>query len=216
MCPRRRRLARRPSQRSLPVRHAPPARARGACVCSFCSAGRAGSGWFRTLSFLERHGAARLPGPQQESQQRACASSTARIGGARSPRSPIIGDAPPRCPFLPPRRPQQVQLAHHAAQVPGRVAGDAVRDGPARGGHEQAAGGHQLGLVRGEPLQHAPDAAGRGGEARRGGHRPGRLPLQHDRRVGRHLDGHGRHELQPAVARPDRRQHRDRHERAVV
>ena len=46
--------------------------------------------------------------------------------------------------------------------------------------------------------------------------RAGRHALQHHRRQRRHLHGHRGHELLAAVARPDRRLHRNRDERAVV
>lgn len=45
----------------------------------------------------------------------------------------------------------------------------------------RVSGWHFFRVVRGQPLQHAPDAPGRGGEARRGGGRHGGIPIQHDR-----------------------------------
>ena len=111
---------------------------------------------------------------------------------------------------------EQILLARHPAPQPGRVAGDAVRHRPDRRRPAEAAGRHLQHVVRGQHLQHAPRSAGRARQGRRAGGRPGRPALQHHRRQRRPLDGHRRHELLAAVARPDRRLDRDRDGRAVV
>eukprot|EP00959_Pyramimonas_sp_CCMP1952_P445764 9333022-Pyramimonas_sp.AAC.2 len=61
-------------------------------------------------------------------------------------------------------------------------------------------GGHLLGVVRGQPLQHAPHGPGPEGEGGRPRGRHGGHALQHDRSQRRYLHGHRRNELQPSVA----------------
>ncbi len=111
---------------------------------------------------------------------------------------------------------QPLQFPHHPAQIPGRLAGHALRHRHDRARHGQGAGRHQQRLVRRQHLQHASQRSGRRGEEGRGRGRPGRHALQHHRRVRRHLDGHRRHELLAAIARHHRRLHRNGDGRAVV
>ena len=114
------------------------------------------------------------------------------------------------------RTDQPFQLAHHPAEVSGRVAGPALRHRVHRGGSRQGADRNRQHLVRGQQLQHAPARPGREGE---GGGRGGRgegVALQHRRGVGRHVDGHRGDVVLAPVPRPHRGLHRDRDPRPVV